>query len=186
MYRYPRICLLLLSFILAYILFEQGFFDWMGEVFNGYGYTSVFIGGLLFSFGFTTPFAVGIFLALADQTQPLLAAPIAGIGAFLADLLLFETLRLSLFQDEIKRFRMTKIMQWLHSVFHHERLSENLRQYLLWSFAGIIIASPLPDEFGIALLSSFTNIETRVFSLISVSLNTIGILFILLLGKEWG
>lgn len=135
--------------------------------------------GMLFSFGFTAPFGLGIFIAMASEVHPLIAAPLAGAGALLSDLLIFQLIRFSIFHDEIHSLRTTRVFQRLESLFHHERISGRLRNILLWSFAGIVIASPLPDEFGVMLVSGTTKMKRTDFGLICFLLNTVGVLLIL-------
>ncbi len=46
-----------------------------------------------------------------------------------------------------------------------------------------MIASPLPDEIGVALLSGTTKLSDRAFGIFCVTMNTLGILVILLLAR---
>ena len=180
MLKYPKLLLLVASFLAAYMLFEQGFFHTFAEALNGYGYRSAFLGGLLFSFGFTTAFGIAIFVEIGSHVDPLIAAVIAGFGALLSDYVIFSLIRFSVFHDELHQLKSSRIVSWLTSFFHHERLSERFRRTLLWSFAGLIIASPLPDEIGVMMVSSIESVRTREFSLLCFLLNTIGIFLILL------
>ena len=134
--------------------------------------------GLFLSRSFTTPFAIGIFAELAPQINPYVAAPIGGIGALLADLAIFECARLSL-HNEFDRIKATKLLHWIADYFQNHKVLHKIRLYLLWSIAGIVIASPLPDEIGVSLLSSVTEIRPKTFSLICFGFNTIGIFLIL-------
>jgi hypothetical protein len=74
----------------------------------------------------------------------------------------------------------------MHEKLHHENFPEKLRKYLLWSFAGIIIASPVPDEFGVALVSSLTTINKKAFAILSLIANMSGILLMILGSKLIG
>lgn len=177
--EYPKLLCFLIVCVLAYVLFQQGAFAPLIAGLNGHGYVSFFIGGILFSFGFTAPFAVAMFIEAASQADPYIAAPVAGIGALLSDLCIFGLARLS-FSDELHRLRSTALIQRLHSLLHHESVSEHVRRYLLWSVAGLVIASPLPDEFGVTLLGGVTDINSRTFGMLCYALNTTGILLILL------
>jgi hypothetical protein len=181
--KYPKLAALACSFLLAYVLYHFGYFDLLEHTLNGHGYVSAFIGGLLFSFGFTSPFGVAMLVEIAPNIYPIPAAVIAGFGAFLIDLFIFELLRFSVFHDEIHRLRESRVYLWFHRVIHHESIPERIRLYILWSFAGIIIASPLPDEIGVSIVSGITNIETRTFSVLCFIFNTLGVLFILLLAR---
>ena len=186
MYKYPKLFVLGCSFILAYALFQEGAFELLPSLFNAHGYISMFLAGLLFSFGFTTPFAIGIFVELSDTVDPVLGALIAGCGALLSDLTIFEIARFSI-RDELRRLAGTGWARWLiHSVFNHERLSQRLRLYLLWSIAGIVIASPLPDEIGVTLLSGVSRLNAKQFALLCYAFNTAGIAVILFGARTLG
>lgn len=177
--QYPKLSLLACSFLLAYIMYIQGFFDLLPELLHGHGYISMFIGGLLFTFGFTSPFAVAIFIEMADTVDPFLGALVAGAGAVLADMTIFQFVRLS-FMDEIRSLKASALARWISEKLHRETVPERIRQYIAWSIAGILIASPLPDELGVTMLSGLTEIRGKAFAAVCFSLNTIGVLFILL------
>ena len=59
-----------------------------------------------------------------------------------------------------------------------------MRGILLWSFAGIVIASPLPDEFGVTLVSSVSTMRPRQFAVLCFLLNTAGIFVIFLIAQS--
>src|SRR3989338_5083688 len=84
-FRYPKLALLVLFSIFAYYIFSNVHVQKFINGFNNLGYLGVFIAGLLFSFGFTNPFAIGFFL-VAKPSNIFLAAIIGGIGAMIADL----------------------------------------------------------------------------------------------------
>lgn len=148
-------------------------------MFNSRGYVSIFIAGIMFAYGFTAPFAVGFFISLAPQVNIFIAAPLAGAGALMADLTIFQFIRTS-FQNEFDKLKLTHLFQKIRALFD-DHFGENLKKYMLWSIAGFLIASPLPDEFGVSLLSGFTTLDKKIFSIISYLLNTAGILVILAL-----
>jgi hypothetical protein len=149
---------------------------------NGHGYVSVILGGLLFSLGFTTPFAIAIFVTAAPDVHPLLAAPIAGTGALLADMTIFRCARLTL-TDEFRRLGRTAIMRRITEFFHRVTVTERIRMYVLWSVVGFVIASPLPDEMGVTLLSGVRKIDARVFAVTSFVLNTVGVYLMLMAAR---
>ena len=51
----------------------------------------------------------------------------------------------------------------------------------MYAFAGILIASPLPDEAGVTMLAGLTKISVKSLALISFILNTLGIIILLIL-----
>jgi uncharacterized membrane protein YdjX (TVP38/TMEM64 family) len=71
----------------------------------------------------------------------------------------------------------------LHAFLHHERIPKRIQKLILWCFAALVIASPLPDELGVALVSGVTKIEQRSFAILCLAMNTLGILIILLLAR---
>lgn len=178
--KYPKLFFLLSTCFLAYELHTQGFFDWAGHLFNGQGYISIFLAGLFFSFSFTTAFATALFIDMAPEVHPLIAAPIGGIGALIADLTIFSLVRFS-FDDELHHLFSRPFAQRIWMLFHHQNLTERMKAYLLWSIAGLIIASPLPDELGVFLLGHAATVERRWFAPFCFLVNTAGILVIL-----WG
>ncbi len=180
---YPRLLGLGMCMGAAYVLYQIGVFHWLDGTLDGFGYPAVFAAGLLFSYGFTTPFAIAAFVEMAGEVNPWIAAPIAGLGAFLSDLVIFELLKISFFGDELERLRHSRLIDWIHRMLHHESTPERLRRYALWTLSGVVIASPLPDEIGVALLSGTTRMSARAFSIICVTMNTVGILIVLLLAR---
>lgn len=181
MLAYPRLLALGMCMGAAYVLYQVGMFEWLDGRLHGFGYPGAFAAGLLFSYGFTTPFAIAGFVAMAHEVNPWIAAPLAGLGALLSDLVIFEVLRLSAFGKEIERLGRTTIVSRLHAALHHETVPEHVRRISLWTMAALVIASPLPDEIGIALLSTTTRMSERTFVILCFVVNTIGILAILLL-----
>lgn len=176
---YPKLLILCLCTVAAYAVYAYGGLRWLDSIPVSGEYLAVFIGGLLFSFGFTSPFGIGIFLEIGHKVDPLTAGILGGIGALLSDLVIFEVMRFELFHDEMHRIRSSRIVSWMHAKLHHEKFPQKVREYLLWSFAGMIIASPLPDEFGVALVSSLTDIRARSFALLCFTFNTAGIILLL-------
>lgn len=177
--HYPKLIALVSSMIAAYVLFQFGAFDMLPAIFHGKGYISLLIAGFFFAYGFTAPFAVAAFVAIAPDVNIFLGALLAGLGAFIADALIFKFIRSS-FKDELDKLKLSAFMLWFKEKFDGH-LGEEARKYLLWVFSGFLIASPLPDEFGVSLLGGFTELNQKVFYWLSYSLNTLGILLILLI-----
>lgn len=171
------------TFAFAYVLYALDLLHWLHNAHGGNMMMATLLGGMLFTFGFTTAFGIGILVEIAPNTDPMMGALIGGLGALIADMAIFEAMQIEFFSDEINRLKSTRAILWIKSVLHHERFPARLRKILLIGFAGIIIASPLPDEFGVTLVSSMTSISTKAFMFISWVCNTIGI-FIILIGAR--
>ncbi|MDO8467559.1 MAG: hypothetical protein Q7S56_01260 [Nanoarchaeota archaeon] len=177
-FPYKKLFILIVLAILAYIIFRnpevQSFVSSLGSL----KYLGIFIAGMLFTFGFTTPFAVGFFIIL-NPSNPFLVAIIGGIGALLGDLLIFSFIRFS-FMDEFKRLEKTRVIMSLRKEMKLH-LSHRIRLYTLYTLAGIIIASPLPDEAGVIMLAGLTHIKIKIMAVISFTFNTLGILIMCLI-----
>ena len=180
--EYPKFLALLLCIGLSSLLLGTGVFEQFGESLVGHGYLAIFLAGVLLSFGFTAPFAVGLLLAIAHDVSIYPAAALGGFGAFLSDLFIFEFVRFS-FHDEIHKLKSTRPYKLIHGLIHHDRVPPAVRMYLLWSVAGLIIASPFPDEIGITLISSVTSLDTKRFAALCFVLNTLGAFVLLAIGK---
>jgi uncharacterized membrane protein YdjX (TVP38/TMEM64 family) len=179
--KYPKLLLMAITAFLAYGLFQdqgvQSFFHSLG----GLGYLSAFLGGMLFAFGFGAPFGVAILATIANDLNIFIAAAVGGLGALLSDYLLFKFIRVT-FNDEIQRFKDSKAFALFNGMLVR-RIPPKAAFYISLGVAGLVIASPLPDELGVAMLAGITTVRERTFALISFSLNTVGILAVLALGR---
>ena len=179
---YPKLLLFVCAIVISYLLYRQGSFHWISQHLDGFGYASVFLAGMFYSFGFTSPFAVAHFVEVSTQISPVPAAVLGGLGAAVADMGIFTFVSVSL-REEFHRLRSTAIVQRIHALMYHETRSEKVQRALQWTFASIIIASPLPDEVGMSLIAGLTNLESRRITAMCFLLNTAGILVIFLLSR---
>ena len=178
-FKYPKFALLILTFILAYILFQGRNFQMFDGFLLSLGYFGTFISGILFVYGFTAAPATAVLLILAKQQNILLAGLIAGFGALIGDLIIFSFIRHS-FNDEIKKLSKEKIIIYVKNKIYKYKI---IKKYFLPVIACFIIASPLPDEIGVSLFAMSSSFSTKIFSVMSYTLNTAGIFIILFIGK---
>lgn len=175
--KYPKFLLLFITFMIAYLLFygrdNQAFHD----IIISTGYLGIFIAGLMFSYGFTTAPAISLLFIMAGHQNMLAATLIGGLGASISDLIIFRFIRVS-FADEVEKLSKEKLVVQISS-----HTPGKFKKYFLPVLAGFIIASPLPDEIGVAMLASIRSISTRLFTLISYTSNTLGIFIILTVGN---
>lgn len=181
--QYPKLITLGFSFLLAYVLFRQGMFEGIVEIFNGRGYVSTFIAGVLYTFGFTAGFSIAIFAEVAHTVHPIPAAILAGAGAAIADMTLFKFIRCS-FADEWLRLRQSRAIAMIRAIFERHTWMERAKHYGTWLLALFVIASPLPDEIGITILGGLAPfISGRRFALLCFILNTLGIYSVLIAAR---
>ena len=175
-FSYPKLTIYILAIAVSYFIFQIPSVLQFVSSFDNLLYIPVFIGGLLYTVGFTAPISTGFFLAL-HPSNILIASLIGAAGALITDIALFSFIRLS-FMDEfrlLERSSLIKhIMSGVRMIF-----PKKLRSFLVYIFVAIIIASPLPDELGVALLAGFTKFHPYSFMTMSYIGNTLGI-FILL------
>ena len=175
-FKYPKIILLLITIVLSYFIFRNPFIsDYLSHI-GTLGYLGVFLGGILFAFGFTAPFSVGLFISL-NPSNIWFAGIIGGFGALIADLLIFKFIKFS-FKDEFNRLKKTKTLRSIGFLIQRS-LGTKIKLYIMYVFAGILIASPLPDEMGVIMLAGLTKINFKILAIISLILNTLGILIVL-------
>jgi hypothetical protein len=175
-FKYPKLLLLIIFIGLAYYFFSTPFtLTWI-DSFDKAGYHWVFISGALTSFGFTAPFGFGFLTKLIPESI-LLATLIGGVGALIADLMIFHTIKFS-FTNELKSLEKTKAIQEIESIVKKNK-HVRVAHYLLYLFAGIMIISPLPDEIGVSMLAGLTTINPLKFAVVSFFLHSLAIFSIL-------
>ena len=176
--KYPKFLLLIITFLIAYLLFYERTHQPFHDFIISMGYIGTFLAGALFAYGFTAAPATAILLILAKEQNIFLAGFIGGFGALVGDLIIFNFIRYSL-SDEIKNLSKEKVVLYIN-----HKTPKLLKKYFMPVLAGFIIASPLPDEIGVSLLAASRGVSTKIFSVISYILNTAGIVVILFIGQS--
>lgn len=179
-HQYKHTLLLGGSIVVAFILFFSGYLHAITHTIDGYGYITAFLAGLLFTISFTSAIASLIFVELGNTTSPLLFAVVGGLGAMVSDLLLYRFLKTSLL-EEWKLIMVAHISTQRRAQM--ERITKN--RVFIWTvpfIASVLIASPVPDEVGVALFSVI-NFHPKYFSLISFLANMGGIFILLTIGS---
>ncbi len=142
---------------------------------------------MFFSYGFTAAPATAALFNLGQTFNPFLIAFIGATGTVISDYLIFRFVRdrllseIKLLSREIRT--LTKPVSYLF--FWEElriRLWHAVSRSKIWSmlipvFAGFIIASPLPDELGVALFGAI-KFSPKKFLVIAYVMNFIGILIV--------
>jgi hypothetical protein len=176
-FHYPKLALFLLCIILAYFVFTNDFLSAFLSHLQGWSYFGVFIAGILFSFGFTSPFSAGL-LILMNPENIFLAAIIGGFGCLLGDMLIFKFVKVS-FEKEFVRLKRERPFRFMRSEAK-KFISPKLWHYLLFILAGFFFASPfIPDEAAVTLLAGMSTINAKKLALVSFVCNTLGILLLL-------
>jgi len=177
-YKYPKLILFLTFVLIAYYLLNNELFTNIISSLGAYKYLGEFIGGLLFSFGFTTPLAIAIFLKITPSNI-FLAAMIGGFGALISDLIIFKFIKFS-FEGEFRKLKKERPFLFMKkNVMSH--INPKISHYITFAFAGMLFASPLPNEAAVLVLAGISKINIRTLAIISFVFNTIGIFILLIL-----
>ena len=137
-----------------------------------------FVAGLFFTTVFTTPLSVAAFTEIAQTNSVLWVAILGAAGAMIGDLIMFRFIREGIVDDIRLLARLnTHRERWTH-IFH-----KKIFRYLTPFIGALIIASPLPDEIGIAMLG-LSGMRTSWFAPTSFIFYFIGILLIGIVGKS--
>ena len=178
MIKYPKLTLFIISVILVYFFFSGLAYKPLYDILIFMGYFGTFLAGLLYPYALTSAAGTGILLILAKEQNLLLAGIIAGIGALISDLLIFLFIKHG-FWDEVQKLSKETVVRTFN-----RWIPDSVRVYLVATFAGILIASPLPTEIGIILMASIKNMSIKKFIILVYFLHASAIFIILLIGNN--
>src|SRR3989338_5890405 len=119
-----------------------------------------FIAGMFFTSIFTVAPATVVLAEIAQVNSIFWVALFGGVGAMIGDLIIFRFVKNRLSDDILYLLKKSK-SERLVSIF---RL--RIFRWLIAFLGALIIASPLPDELGLAMIG-FSKIKTSLFIPIS-------------------
>jgi len=132
-----------------------------------YGLLGIFLTGAAYTTSFTSPLAAVATYAFGEFYSPLIIAGIGAFGSLVIDIMMYK-----LFRKVMGNHTKVRIAR-----LPEHKLMQNFYPLIGW----LIIASPLPDELGVAFLSVFEG-DFKKFVMISYTANFIGLLFFALWG----
>ncbi|MBI4118928.1 MAG: hypothetical protein HY452_01560 [Parcubacteria group bacterium] len=135
-----------------------------------------FVAGMFFVSIFSAAPATVVLAEIAQSNSVFWVAFFGGIGALVGDLIIFRFIKDRLAEDFLQLIKKTK-SERLVSIF---RLK--LFKWLVPFFGALIVASPLPDELGLAMMG-LSKMKTSLFIPLSFFLNSLGILIIGIIAK---
>lgn len=175
-YHYKNITLFGASVLVGLILLKTPIFREIIFHLGNFGYIGAFIGGILFISTFTVTVGTALLMLLAESLHPVEIGIIAGLGAVVGDLTIFQYIRNRDILNEIRHF---------FEYFGGDKISHLIHtKYFSWTLpvlGAFIIVSPLPDEMGVSLMG-ISKMRTRHFILLSFVLNSVGIFLIVSAG----
>ena len=170
------LALVILSVFIAIILAKTGALKDLITSTQEVRFIGSFISGILFVSVFTAAPATVALGEIAQSNSVITVAIIGGLGALIGDLIIFRFIK----------DRVSQHFSYLIKVSKSERFFSIFKLRLFrWiiPFVGVLlIASPLPDEIGVAMLG-LSKMKNSYFILLSFLLNSAGILIIGLIAK---
>lgn len=166
------------SILLGIFFAQTGILKNLLSLAGGYLIAGSFLAGVFWTSAFTVVPASVALLEISRMNSIWPVAVAASAGAFFADVIIFRFIKDDLDEDIIDFIQHSRFH------FHRFRFLWKLKAFR-WMFSilgAIIIASPLPDDIGLAIMG-LSKTNTHFFILTSVFLNFIGILTLVLVFK---
>ncbi len=162
--------LIVMSVLVAVILASTHALTRLITATSGLELLGTFIAGMFFTSIFTTAPAIATLGEIALTQSIYITALVGAIGSVLGDLLIFRFVRDRVAADILELLREEGVLRRARKIFRFK----HFRWFTLLAGA-LLIASPLPDELGIALLG-FSKVSARYFIMLSFVFNFLGIL----------
>lgn len=165
--RFPHLTTIAFSYVAALLLFfflgEQFFHNLL----TPFGIAGVFIAGALYTYSFSSAAGAVLLLALAPYYSPGVIAVVGGLGAVAADLTIFRFITHDL-KKEVGRIAKSALVCQIgaKAIF--------CKQWFRNALGFMILASPAPDELGIAMIST-TKISKETFVVLMFIADMVGI-----------
>jgi len=168
--------LVILSIFVAIILAKTGALQDLITSTQEMRFIGSFIAGIFFVSVFTAAPATVALGEIAQSNSVIVVAILGGLGALIGDLIIFR------FVED----RVSEHFSYLIKVSKTERIVSifklKLFRWIIPFVGALVIASPLPDEIGVAMLG-LSKMKNSYFILLSFLLNSAGILIIGLIAK---
>lgn len=174
---YPLTTLALFLFVVVLFMSGTSAFAQLLSALGGLGYLGTFFTGIFFVSSFTVGPAAVILFHLSSVGPLWLVSLVAGVGAALGDVLIFRFLQDGVFKELAPLFTRVATSR-LGAVLQSPRW-----RWALPVLGAIVIASPIPDEIGIALMG-LSAVRWWQFLPLTIFLNSIGIFIILFLAVQ--
>jgi hypothetical protein len=167
---------ILFSIALAIFLIQSDLIQSFLNSLQGLQVLAIFFAGMFFTSIFTTAPSMAMISVLAQDNNIFLVAFIGGLGAMLGDYIIFKFIKDRISEDFKYIFDFPKRKRIPHifrtKIFH----------WFVPFFGALIMASPIPNEIGITILS-LSNTNNKFFLTVSYIFNSIGIFLVAVLSK---
>ena len=162
---------ILVSIVVASVLYETGTLHALVGSNGRAGIIGTFISGIFFTSVFTITPSTAVFVEIMHTQNIWLTAFLGAFGALLGDLLLVLFIR-----DHVSKDLAYLLGKAKHTRVWHIIHLKSLRS-LSPIIGALVIASPLPDEIGVAMLGA-SKLKIQYIVAISYCMNFLGIVLV--------
>ena len=167
-----------LSVLVAIILIKTGALRSLLGATQAMGFIGSFIAGIFFTSIFTSVPATVALIEISSSHSLFWTAFLGGLGALFGDFAIFRFVRGSVLNDLLHRSFQNSEPGWFARLFKPQRF-----RWITPFIGAIIVASPFPDEIGLAMMG-LSKMRTRTFIPLSFLLNFAGILVMGLVARS--
>ncbi len=160
--------MIFIGVVFALLLSGFGVIDYVVSIFKDYYIIASFVSGIFFTSVFTLAPASITLIHIASDSPTGGVIFWGGLGAMCGDLILFFFIR-DRFAEDLKNVLKPSSVKYLLKSLHF-----GFMRWLSPIIGALIIASPLPDEFGITLLG-MSKVKTIILIPLSLAMNMLGI-----------
>lgn len=175
-FEYKHTSMTILIMLLTLLLLNTALVTAVIEWFKNVGLLGGFIGGIMSVSMFTTAPAVVLLVSIADHVDPLQLIFVASLGSLVGDWLIIKFL-----EDEVAT-EIKPLLRKYHILPYIRKFQRSKSRWIVSVAGAVLLALPLPDEFGIALMD-ISNVKRRHLLTICFILNLIGIAALVGLGR---
>lgn len=162
-----------ISVVVAIILARLPAFHAVMSALGSFGYIGAFVGGMLFVSVFTAAPGAALLVALNESLPELPLAVVAGLGGMIGDFIIMSVITHEAREGGKILPKKSGILRIIR------RLRQSKYRMVLTILGSLIVASPLPDEFGLSLMG-LSKVRGGWFLILTFLLDFIGIYIMLL------
>lgn len=173
--HFPRLTTVALSYLAVLLFLSFLGPEFFESLILPFGALGILVAGMLYTYSFTASIGALMFLAIAHDYSPGVIAVVGGIGSLISDLIIFRFIKNDLKKEvnRIGRFRIVKALG-AAPVFKEKWFRDVI--------GAVVIASPLPDELGVAIMAS-TKIKEDAFVYLALIADMVGIYLLVGAGR---
>ncbi|MBI5126349.1 MAG: hypothetical protein HZA80_01120 [Candidatus Taylorbacteria bacterium] len=174
------VIIIVTGIILAFLVVRWPVFGATLQILQPFYPFAAFLAGIFFTSAFTLAPSAIVLAKIAETAPGLQIALWGGLGAMVGDMVIFLFIRDRFAVHLSKAFKRSQLVRVFIKTFHF-----GFMKWLSPVLGALIIASPLPDEFGLALMG-LSRVKLIVLMPIAFVMNVLGIIGLISFAHLWG